>query len=65
LGNFTVLTTVTAPSDYDHEDTVVDADTDYKYKASFIATGTRNGSPHTVEGQRSTARYVIAESSTL
>jgi hypothetical protein len=65
LGNFASLVTVTPPSDYDHEDTTVDEFTDYKYKASFITTGTRNGSPRTVEGQRSTARYVIAVDSTL
>jgi hypothetical protein len=65
LGNFSALVTATPASDYDHEDTTVDEFIDYKYKASFIVTGTRNGSPRTVEGQRSTARYVIAEDSTL
>jgi hypothetical protein len=65
LGNFSSLITVNPASDYDHEDTTVDEFIDYKYKASFIVTGTRNGSPRTVEGQRSSARYVIADDSTL
>ena len=62
VANFSILTTVSTVPQVDDP---VDADVDYKYKASFIVTGTRNGSPHTVEGQRSTARYVIAEDSTL
>jgi hypothetical protein len=65
LGNFSVLVDVPPPSNYDHEDTSVDEFTDYKYKASFVATGTRNGGSRTVEGQRSSARYVIADDSTL
>ncbi len=63
--NFTALTDVPPPSDYDYEDTAVDADTDYKYKAAFVASGTRNGSPHEVVGQRSASVYVIADTSTL
>jgi hypothetical protein len=65
LGNFTSLATVDFDPDYYYEDVTADDDIDYKYKASFIVTGTRNGSPRTVEGQRSTARYVIAVDSTL
>jgi hypothetical protein len=65
LGNFSSLATVDFDPDYYYEDVTADEDIDYKYKASFIVTGTRNGIAHTVEGQRSTARYVIAEDSTL
>ena len=60
--NFTVLTTASTVPQID--DPVV-ATTDYKYKASFVVTGTRNGIARTVEGQRSPARYVIAENSTV
>jgi hypothetical protein len=63
--NFTALTDATPPADYDYEDTTVDADTDYKYKAAFISSGTRNGSPHEVVGQRSASVYAISDSSTL
>jgi hypothetical protein len=63
--NFTALTDVPPPSDYDYEDTIVDADRDYKYKAAFVASGTINGLSVEVVGQRSPARYVISESSTL
>jgi hypothetical protein len=65
LGNFTFLVDVPPPSDYDHEDTSVDADEDYKYKGAFVASGTINGVAVEVVGQRSSARYVIAEASTL
>jgi hypothetical protein len=65
IGNFTSLATVAPASDYAYADMTVTATVDYKYKASFIVNGTRNGSPHTVEGQRSPARYVIAVGSTL
>lgn len=65
LGNFATLVDVSPASDYDHEDTAVDADIDYKYKAAFVASGTINGVATEVVGQRSSARYVIAPSSTL
>jgi hypothetical protein len=62
VANFSVLTTASTVPQVDDP---VDEFIDYKYKASFITTGTRNGSPRTVEGQRSSARYVIADDSTL
>jgi hypothetical protein len=65
MGNFASLADVGPASDYDYEDTTVDADTNYKYKAAFVSSGTRNGSPHEVVGQRSASVYVIADSSTL
>ena len=65
MGNFAFLVDVGPASDYDYEDTTVDADTNYKYKAAFVSAGTRNGSPHEVVGQRSASVYVIADSSTL
>jgi hypothetical protein len=65
LGNFTFLVDIPPPSNYDYEDTSVDADEDYKYKGAFVASGTINGVAVEVVGQRSSARYVIAESSTL
>lgn len=37
---------------------------DFKYKASFIVSGTRNGSPHTVEGRKCSPRYAIDPDST-
>lgn len=63
--NFTVLADQGPTSDYQLVDDPVDADTDYKYKAAFVASGTRNGSPHEVVGQRSASVYVIADTSTL
>ena len=65
LSNFTALIDVGPASDYDHEDTAVDADVDYKYKAAFVSAGTRNGNPYEVVGQRSASVYVIADTSTL
>jgi hypothetical protein len=65
LGNFTVLADATPASNYEYEDDPVDADEDYKYKGAFVASGTINGVAVEVVGQRSPARYVIAESSTL
>lgn len=59
--NFTALVDVASPADYDHEDTLVDADLDYKYKGAFLVSGTRNGSPHEVVGGRSASVYVISE----
>lgn len=38
---------------------------DFKYKASFFVSGTRNGGAHTVEGGKSFPRYAIDENSTL
>jgi hypothetical protein len=65
LGNFTVVDDVGPASDYGYLDDPVDGDTNYKYKAAFISSGTRNGSPREVVGQRSASVYVIADSSTL
>jgi len=65
LGNFATLVDIGPSSNYGYEDTAVDADTDYKYKGAFVASGTINGVATEVVGQRSTARYVIATSSTL
>lgn len=64
-GNFTHLTTSTPASNYNQVDDPVDADDDYKYKASFIVNGTRNGVARVVEGQRCAPTYVVAENSTL
>jgi hypothetical protein len=63
--NFSLLSDVAPASDYQLVDSPVSANTDYKYKAAFVASGTRNGSPHEVVGQRSASVYVIANSSTL
>lgn len=63
--NFSVLADQGPTNDYQLVDDPVDADTDYKYKAAFVSSGTRNGSPHEVVGQRSASVYVIADSSTL
>jgi hypothetical protein len=65
LGNFATLVDIGPLSNYGYEDTAIDADTDYKYKGAFVASGTINGVATEVVGQRSTARYVIATSSTL
>jgi hypothetical protein len=51
------------PGDYPLTDGVTAGD--FKYKASFVSVGTRNGSPHSVEGTRSFPRYAIDENSTL
>ena len=63
--NFTSLADQGPTNDYGYVDDPVDGDTNYKYKAAFISSGTRNGSPHEVVGQRSASVYVIADSSTL
>ena len=63
--NFTTLIDVATTSDYEHEDTAVDAELDYKYKSAFVVTGTRNGSAREVIGGRSASVYVISESSTV
>jgi hypothetical protein len=65
MGNFVFLSDVGPASDYLNVDDPVDGDTNYKYKAAFISSGTRNGSPREVVGQRSASVYVIADSSTL
>jgi hypothetical protein len=65
MGNFASLADVAPASDYSYVDDPVDADRDYKYKAAFVASGTINGLSVEVVGQRSPARYVISESSTL
>ena len=51
------------PGDFPLTDAVTAGD--FKYKASFVSVGTRNGSPHSVEGTRSFPRYAIDENSTL
>jgi hypothetical protein len=65
MGNFVFLSDVGPAGDYLNVDDPVDGDTNYKYKAAFISSGTRNGSPREVVGQRSASVYVIADSSTL
>lgn len=67
LANFAALTPTAEFTDatLPHSDTGLDATLDYKYKASFIVTGTRNGSPRTVEGPKCAARYAIADNSTV
>lgn len=65
MGNFVFLGDAGPSGDYLNVDDPVDGDTNYKYKAAFISSGTRNGSPREVVGQRSASVYVIADSSTL
>jgi hypothetical protein len=64
--NFTVLATSSSPgTDFAFTVTGLDANTDYKFKAMFYASGTKNGQPNEVAGQRSASVYVIANSNTL
>lgn len=62
VGNF-ASPSEEVPGDFPLTDAVSAGD--FKYKASFISVGTRNGSPHIVEGTRSFPRYAIDENSTL
>lgn len=62
VGNF-ASPSEEVPGDFPLTDAVTAGD--FKYKASFISVGTRNGSPHSVEGTRSFPRYAIDENSTL
>lgn len=62
VGNFSSLGDYTS-SGLPATDSVTTGD--FKYKASFVVIGTRNGGARTVEGGKSFPRYAIDENSTL
>jgi len=64
--NFNFLDNSASPgSDFEVTGIGVSADTDYKFKASFVVNGTINGIAVEVVGGRSAPVYVIAPSNTL